>query len=641
MPEQRRALGPYDRFFPYRAGARIHVGLCASDEGGALVTACSSAHPDSRIARLQSDGSLLWSATRVEGHVRAAAAIDEDGDGVHADGFVLAGVDDPFGDEDGFLTRLDSVGNPLWSITDGAVEGFDCVGQGEFIDSDGLEMPAVAAAGTRADDGTSGLRRVGRVRFQSLDGSHEDAVDPYLVESAPAVRYGVDRWEVLGIAGAEAFVNEVAQDLDFLGARFLERLPDAQTVELLGDGSVLDLDSRSPTPTAAEIVLTRQGPDGRVALERVFPLDGRFVERAHDVTELAGGGYAVLGESTSFGSGSEQVWLLLLDEDGELLRQRFFERVALLDSGETLDVLSATRDGGLAFAAWVDGHLRLVRLDGAGEELWNSEPLSPEESVDSRLFVREGLAALIETEDGGFALCGPTEAPGAWVARLDAQGAALWRRAFEPVNGRALEATTILETPAGLALAGTHAGELWLMELDGAGSVQRSSFYPLGGSAAGPSCRLARGADGTLLLAASWIDVEEPGGSIEDGAESTRSTSCSSPWTSSARRSGIASTAGSTTRSWPVWKPCRRAAGWSQAARIRWATAARPGCCASTSRAWGAGASRATRPASTAARRARRASAPGRGSRSRPSSRTGSSRTGRAPTRTPASRVAP
>jgi hypothetical protein len=523
----------YDRFFPHRAGATIHVGLCASGEGGALVTAYSSAHPDSRIARLQSDGSLLWSRTRIEGHVRAAAAIDDDGDGVHSDGFVLAGADDPFGGEDGFLTRLDIAGNPLWSIADGRVEGFDSVAQGEFIDSDGLEEPAIAATGTRPDDGSSGFTRVGLVRFQSLDGSHEDAIDPYLVEGAPALRYDADRWEVLGIAGQEAFVNGVARDLDFLAARFLERIPDARTVELLGDGSVLDIDLRHPTPTTSETVLTRQGPDGRIALEREFAHDGRFVERAHAVVELSGGGYAVLGESSSFGSragaagdGSERAWLLLLDEDGGLVRQRLFEDVALgrFVPAERLDVLTATRDGGLAFAARVAGHIRVVRLDGSGEELWNSEPLSPERGNGLLGSLRERPerpAALIETAEGGFALVGSTDAALAWVARLDAQGTVLWRRTFEPPNERAIEATTIVEIAGGLAVGGTQAGEPWLMVLDGAGSVQRTRFYPLGGSAAGPSCQLARAADGTLLLGTSWVAVEEPADSIDDGAEST------------------------------------------------------------------------------------------------------------------------
>jgi hypothetical protein len=507
----------YDRYFPYEPSATIHLRLGLTDEGGALVAAYSSKHENTRLARLQANGSVLWVAAQNDGHVRDVVPIDANGDGRRDDGFVLAGVAHPFDGREGFVSRIDALGqSELWHVLDDQVWGYSAVAQRCFVDGFGGLVCQLAAVGTRWVDGA---RREGRLRLLDVDGNGLFTRDPYPAESTPDLRYvpAIDGWELLGLAGDAAFVARFAWDFQELGRHSLERVPAFATARLLDDGGVLDVEFRSEGP--GESVLTRQDAAGNVALQRSFPL-ASFREWAHALVEIdpaAGGGMALLGESAAFDTGADTPWLLRLDQDGEIVWQRLFPGVHLrspfLDRAE---LFTATQDGGFALAAWIDGHLRLFKLDGDGRGVWNSAPLSPDMA-----FGFEKCSALIETADGGFALAGTASAgsdePGhPWIARLDPEGRLLWGRSF--LDERS--ATALLETEDGLVLAGVRADSICVTRLDPAGDVLSDIVYPFDGALPAPGARLAPAEDGGLLVATDLVRHAAPG-EFEDGAAST------------------------------------------------------------------------------------------------------------------------
>jgi hypothetical protein len=147
-----------------------------------------------------------------------------------------------------------------------------------------------------------------------------------------------------------------------------------------------------------------------------------------DILPTASGGFVITGFTNSEGAGGDDILLLATDDKGDLLWSHTFGG----EAGERSWALESTEDGGYVITgqteSWGAGDwdVYIVRTDGAGETVWTQTVGGP--GVD-RVF--DG----VRTDDGGFAFAGmsreePDSDLDAYLVKLDADGKVVWERRY-------------------------------------------------------------------------------------------------------------------------------------------------------------------------------------------------------------------
>jgi len=147
---------------------------------------------------------------------------------------------------------------------------------------------------------------------------------------------------------------------------------------------------------------------------------GTQTDGAYSLVVTPDGGFAIAGFTNSFGAGAYDFWLVKTDASGNMEWTQTYGRADY----EQARSLVVTSDGGFALAgetkSFGDGpsDYWLVKTDGSGNEEWNQTYGGPE---------HERSYSLVVTSDGGFALAGETESFGAgaydfWLVKTDEYG---------------------------------------------------------------------------------------------------------------------------------------------------------------------------------------------------------------------------
>ncbi len=218
--------------------------------------------------------------------------------------------------------------------------------------------------------------------------------------------------------------------------------------------------------------------------------------------QTADGGYAVAGWTGSFGAGEYDVYVVKLDEDGNLQWTRTIGG-SVYDEGRSI---IQTTDGGYAVAGWTGSFgaggadVYVVKLDGGGNLQWTRTIGGSKDD--------EGVS-IIQTSDGGYAVAGWTGSFGAggadvYVVKLDEDGNVQWTRTIGG-SGYDLGWSIIQTSDGGYAVAGStmsfRAGwvDVYVVKLDGSGTVQWTRT--IGGSSREEGNSIIQTSDGGYAVA--------------------------------------------------------------------------------------------------------------------------------------------
>jgi hypothetical protein len=232
-----------------------------------------------------------------------------------------------------------------------------------------------------------------------------------------------------------------------------------------------------------------------------------FNDGAHSLVNV-GGGYAFAGSTNSYGVGNADVWLVQVDHNGVMLWNKTY--------GGPLDdhcwSLVVTSDGGYALLCDTTSYgsggsdVWLIKVDSSGNVEWN-------QTYGGTGF--DSVSTIIRTNEGGYALACSTTSFGAgssdfWLIKVDSYGNVEWNQTY---GGSGVEfANSLVQTSdGGYALAGGTSAlvagnaDVWLVKVDSLGNLEWNQTY--GGPIADYCDSLIICGDGGFTLA---CNTQEP-----------------------------------------------------------------------------------------------------------------------------------
>ena len=199
-----------------------------------------------------------------------------------------------------------------------------------------------------------------------------------------------------------------------------------------------------------------------------------------NIVQTSDGGYAIAGDTNSFGAGGQDAWLVKTDSVGNMQWNMTYGG-ANYDSGS--DMIQ-TKDGGYAIGGYTnssgagDHDFWLVKANATGSMQWN---MTYGGTGSDQGYV------VIQTSDGGYAIIGLTNSFGAggqdaWLVKTDSVGNMQWNMTYGG-TGTETGNTMVQTIDGGYALAGrtnsltAGAFDMLLIKIDATGNMQWNKTY--------------------------------------------------------------------------------------------------------------------------------------------------------------------
>jgi len=202
---------------------------------------------------------------------------------------------------------------------------------------------------------------------------------------------------------------------------------------------------------------------------------GELDDEAAAIVQTGDEGYAIAGTTFSYGAGSSDFWLIKTDMDGNVEWTQTY-------GGAEYDAANAmvqTGDGGYAIAGQTysfgagDSDFWLVKVDSSGSLQWNRTYGTP---------TADESTSVIQTSDGGYALAGYSTdsyaSKNLWFVKTDSSGNMQWNRTYGG-SGSDYANSVVQTSDGGYALAGTTSSfsddgqaDFWLVKTDSSGNVE-------------------------------------------------------------------------------------------------------------------------------------------------------------------------
>ena len=177
--------------------------------------------------------------------------------------------------------------------------------------------------------------------------------------------------------------------------------------------------------------LIKTGGDGNMEWNKTY--GGTGWDRASCVVETSDGGYALSSYTESFGAGESDCWLIKTDGAGNMEWNKTYG--GTMDDGAISMV--KTSDGGYALTGDTDSFgaggrdCWLVKTDGSGNMEWNKTYGGTGWDYPN---------SLVQTFDGGYAIAGMTESfatrvSDCWLVKIDGSGNLEWNKTYGGTEG--------------------------------------------------------------------------------------------------------------------------------------------------------------------------------------------------------------
>jgi hypothetical protein len=176
----------------------------------------------------------------------------------------------------------------------------------------------------------------------------------------------------------------------------------------------------------ADVYVIKLDENGNMVWEKTY--GGNDYDIAFSIQQTSDGGYIVAGRTNSFGTGDWDVYVIKLDENGNMVWEKTY-------GGNDYDIafsIKQTKDGGYIVAGGTKSFgagradVYVIKLDENGNKIW--EKTYGGSNDDLALSIQQ-------TSDGGYIVAGETNFFGAedwdvYVIKLDENGNMVWEKTY-------------------------------------------------------------------------------------------------------------------------------------------------------------------------------------------------------------------
>jgi uncharacterized delta-60 repeat protein len=369
---------------------------------------------------LQTQGAqqVVWQKTFGGSDDDRARSVQETIDG----GYIVAGYTwSPSEREDVYILKLDANGNKLWEKTFGGSDNDGAWSIQQTNDGGYVVAGYTSSFGAGSYDVyVLKLDATGtKVWEKTFGGSYDDRA--YCIQQTSDGGYIVagytwssSEWEDVYILKLDASGNKLWEKTfggsDNDGAWFIQ-----QTID---GGYIVAGYTKSYGSGWYNAYLLKLDGAGNKVWEKVF--GGSSWDEARSIQQTNDGGYVVAGYTSSFGAGSYDVYVLKLDTSGKEVWSKTF-------GGSSDDLawsIQQTNDGGYIVAGYTKSFgagsedVYILKLDANGNKLWEKTFGG---SYDERAY------CIQQTRDGGYIVAGYTSSFGVgnydvYIIKMDANG---------------------------------------------------------------------------------------------------------------------------------------------------------------------------------------------------------------------------
>jgi hypothetical protein len=225
-----------------------------------------------------------------------------------------------------------------------------------------------------------------------------------------------------------------------------ENLDEAHSIQQTSEGGYIVAGQTSSFGAGSDdFWVLKLDVTGNVTWQKTY--GGQYSDEARSIQQTSGGGYIVAGETGSFGAGLENFWVLKLDVTGNVTWQKTY-------GGDILDEarsIQQTSEGGYIVAGWTlsfgagDYDFWVLKLYSNGNVTWQKTYGGG--GVDIAMSIQQ-------TSSGDYIVAGQTWSFGAgdcdaWVLKLDANGS-IPECPLGVASDAAISDTTVLDVSTGI-----------------------------------------------------------------------------------------------------------------------------------------------------------------------------------------------
>jgi len=260
----------------------------------------------------------------------------------------------------------------------------------------------------------------------------------------------------------------------------------ASSIQQTTDGGyIVAGNTKSFGAAIMDIWVLKLDNNGNITWQKTY--GGSKGDYASSIQQTQDGGYIVLGHTYSFGAGWDDVWVLKLDSSGNVTWQKTYGESDFDDAPS----IQQTTDGGYIVAGGTgsfdnnnildsEWDILVLKLDSNGNITWQKTYGGSS---------GEYASSIQQTTDGGYIVAGRTEKPfGPYdiyhdilVLKLDSSGNITWQKTY----GRSdfdNDASSIQQTTdGGYIVAGLtrdlESADIWVLKLDSSGNVTWQKSY--------------------------------------------------------------------------------------------------------------------------------------------------------------------
>ena len=247
----------------------------------------------------------------------------------------------------------------------------------------------------------------------------------------------------------------------------------------------------------SDLWLLKIDADGNIRWQKRYGGENSesFYTSGHCIHQTTEGGYIVAGNTTSFGAGFNDFWIINLDRNGNVLWQKTYGTYGG-DYNDEATSIQQTSDGGFiaaGHAETVSGNLDMLvlRLDANGNVVWQKTYAGNENDI--------GYAyAVQQTSDAGFILSGESN-NSLLLIKLDESGGLQWQKRYSGSISPSV-GTPFQQTVDGYIIAAnTNGNEVCVLKLDSNGDIEWQKYY--GGTGKGYVYSIGQTADEGFVVA--------------------------------------------------------------------------------------------------------------------------------------------